>query len=108
VRKEVAEIQFGPLFEAGESAARLASLNQAINEVENALATLGKGSPWSPDLKVSDDFLSPVFEKFFASLGIPNVMDKKNFHVLASVVPRSLIDREVADVLDAIVKASAG
>jgi hypothetical protein len=35
-------------------------MEASIDEVEKAMATLGKGSPWSPDTKVSDDFLDPV------------------------------------------------
>lgn len=36
----------GPLFTEAEAAARLVAMRSAIAEVETALATLGKGSPW--------------------------------------------------------------
>ena len=41
------------------------SLEEQITKFESALATLGKESPWSPDIKVTDDFLNPLFCHFF-------------------------------------------
>ncbi|MEO6164580.1 MAG: AAA family ATPase, partial [Candidatus Binatia bacterium] len=66
------------------------------------------GSPWDANTKVSDDFLTPLFDKYFKKLGLPNVMAKKNFHELARLVPRAKIDTEVQDKLDAIVEAKRG
>lgn len=98
----------GPLFSPSETQRRLEAMNGAIAEVEQALATLGKGSPWDVNTKVSDDFLIPVFEKYFKKLRLPNVMAKKNFHELARHVPREKIDAEIGGNLDAIVKISQG
>jgi hypothetical protein len=78
-------------------------MQASIRQVENAMMTLGKGSPWSPDTKVSDDFLDPLFENFFRGLTLPNLMRKTDYHTLARFVPPDLIDREVAEVLDRIV-----
>ena len=64
--------------------------------------TLGKGSPWSVDVKVSDDFLTPLFEEYFGKLGLPNLMAKKNFYELADYVPEDQIDPEIGDKLEAI------
>ncbi len=41
-----------------------------MEEVKQALETLGKGSPWDINTKVSDDFLKPLFEKYFKKLGL--------------------------------------
>ena len=65
----------GPLFSNLWSPA----MEETIKEVENALQTLGKESPWSPDTKVSDDFLHPLFEAFFKKLGLENLMQKTNY-----------------------------
>jgi hypothetical protein len=81
-------------------------LETAVGEVEAAMATLGKGSPWSADTKVSDDFLDPLFERFFKKLGLPNLMRKTDYHSLARYVPRARIDPEVGEVLDRIVEVS--
>jgi len=70
------------------------------------MMTLGKGSPWSADTKVSDDFLMPVFVDFFRRLRLPNLMSKSDYHVLARHVPREEIDPEVAEVLDVVLALS--
>ena len=93
----------GPLFEAAHAESRRKVMRQTIAEMTNAMETLGRGSPWDKDTKVSDDFLIPLFRKFFKKLGHYNVMDKKNFHELARFVPKDKIDPEVKEKLDAIV-----
>ena len=90
----------GPLF----AAQWLSAMDEAITEVENALETLGKGSPWAPDTKVSDDFLHPLFDSFFNKLGLENLMRKTNYHTLVQYVPTELIDPEVSEVLDGILE----
>lgn len=77
-------------------------MKDAIQQVENALRTLGK-DPWGPDIKASEEFLEPLFKKFFESLNLPNLMNKTDYHVLAAFVPEQMIDPEVVQVLDAIV-----
>ena len=91
-----------PLLEHTHSSKWLDTMEQAIVEIEEAMAKLRKGSPWSPDTKVSDDFLDPLFETFFDKLGLRNMMRKTNYHELASYVPRERIDPEIIGVLDLI------
>ena len=81
-------------------------MEETIKEVENALQTLGKESPWSPDTKVSDDFLHPLFEAFFKKLGLENLMQKTNYHTLVQYVSSDAIDPEVSNVLDGILKVA--
>lgn len=96
----------GPLFKSAESNRRLKAMSESIREVQQALETLGKGSPWDPNTKVSDDFLTPLFEKYFKKMELPNVMAKKNFHVLAHLVPRDKLDPEIKEKLDAIAQVA--
>ena len=96
----------GPLFVVGEADRRLAAMREAIAAVEGALRTIGKGSPWDVDTKVSDDFLTPLFRAYFAKLGLPNLMNKKDFYELAQYVPQGEIDPEISEVLDAIVRVA--
>jgi energy-coupling factor transporter ATP-binding protein EcfA2 len=77
-------------------------MQECITEVSAALATLGKPDPFSPDIKVSDEFLTPLFSKFYSKLGKSNRLQKSDFHLLAEHVPASAIDPEVREVLDAI------
>ncbi len=96
----------GPLFAESEQTRRGAAMQQSIESVEAAMKTLGKGSPWDSSVKVSDDFLNPLFSDYFERLNLPNVMPKKSFHVLARYVPRDEIDPEITAKLDAIARVA--
>ena len=91
-----------PLFTGVEEKHRVTAMHEAIAEVSNAMATLGKGSPWSVDAKVSDEFLTPVFEVYFNKLGLPNLMNKSGFHNLVPYVHLDDIAPEVSAKLGAI------
>ena len=95
-----------PLLTGAEVDKRLTAMGEAIAEVGKALETLGKGSPWGEDVKASDEFLTPLFKTYFEKIGIPNLMDKKNFHALADHVPGDEIDPEIGEKLDAIARVA--
>jgi ABC-type transport system involved in cytochrome c biogenesis ATPase subunit len=92
----------GPLFSDAHVEERRQAMRESVSEVAKAMEVLQKGSPWSPDTKVSDDFLDPLFEAYFKRLKLPNLMRKTDYHVIASLVPRKLIDPECIEVLDQI------
>ena len=94
----------GPLFVPGEAERRVQAMRNAIEEIESALKALNKPSPWSDDVKASDDFLEPLFAAYFRRLGQPNAMAKNNFHLLVQYIPDDEIDPEIRDKLDAIVR----
>ena len=96
----------GPLFAIAEADRRVPAMREAIDEVRHAMETLDKGSPWSPDAKVSDDFLTPLFRTYFHRLDLPNLMSKKSFYELADHVPDDEIDAEVREKLDAIARVA--
>lgn len=81
-------------------------METAIEEVSAALSTLDKPGPWSSDVKASDDFLQPLFQKFYQNLSLPNVMRKTDYHTLAPYVSAATIDPEVIEVLDDIDRVS--
>jgi ABC-type lipoprotein export system ATPase subunit len=85
-----------------EQATRLAALEAAVAELTHALAITGKGSPWAPDFKVTDDFLDPLFKNYFDRLGTPQRVYKRDYHELADVIPADQIDPEVGRILDAL------
>ena len=101
-RASAAESEPKPLFTDAEVVKRSTAMGEAIEEVSTALETLGKESPWGDDVKASDEFLAPLFKKYFAKIGIPNLMNKKNFHELANHVPTDEIDSEIGEKLEAI------
>lgn len=97
----------GELSAQAEAQRCVDAMRTAIGEVEGALRTLGKPSPWEGDLKVSDEFLPAVFEKYHAALGLPDLMRKASYHLLAERIPVEQIDAEVVDKLNAIADCAA-
>ena len=95
-----------PLFSTAAQERRSAVMAESISELLRALETLAKGTPWSMDFKVSDDFLTPLFKAFFDRLDSHNPMSKKNFYELAEYVPDDEIDPEVAEKLEKIAEVA--
>ena len=96
----------GPLFDSAEAEMRVKAMKTSITEIETALDRLGMGSPWDGNIKVSDEFLTPLFKAYYEKLGIPNLMAKRNFYELAEYVPEDEIDEEIREKLDAIANIS--
>ena len=96
----------GPLFTETEKDMRLRAMREAIDEIEAALESLGKPSPWGADLKVSTEFLNPLFTAYFSKLDLPNLMPKGNFHQLVGHLSPAAIDAEVSEKLDAIARVA--
>jgi len=96
------QISEGPLFARQVADDREEAMRAAIAEVSAALQTLENLSPWSDDVKASDQVLVPVFRSYATKLDIFNEMAKKNFHQLVDHVPDDELDREIREKLDAI------
>jgi ABC-type taurine transport system ATPase subunit len=88
----------GPLF--GKPAEE--TMAEAIDEIAQALETLGRPSPTSADIKASDDFLDTLFDRFYRKMGMPNQMRKTDYHTLVPYVPREDVDPEIGEKLDRI------
>lgn len=85
-----------------------AHMHESIDEVCAALATLGRPDPFGPDIKASDDFLDPVFRKFFTKMGLPeSTMRKTDYHTLAPCLLRDAIDPDITEKLDAVVQIAS-
>jgi hypothetical protein len=75
---------------------------ESIGEIEAALAKTLKPGPWSAELKVSDEFLPPVFSEFARRSGIVRPPAKGEYHLLAAYLEPSEIHEEVVAKLDRI------
>ncbi len=91
------------LFGRAEIEQRERAMRAVIAEVTEALQTLDRPNPWSPEIKATDEFLDPLFKKYFQKLGLPLQLRKSDYHTLASLVPKENLDREITEKLDAIV-----
>ena len=93
------------LFGMAEARKREDLMRETIDELTSALGILGK-DPWSTDIKATDEFLDPLFERYFKKLGLTNLLRKSDYHVLAHLVPVDKIDKEIIEKLDTIVEVA--
>jgi energy-coupling factor transporter ATP-binding protein EcfA2 len=94
--------QADDLFAIAESHQREQAMRESIAEVSGALQTLGKGLAWSDDVKASDDFLDPVFRRFFEKLRLPLAFRKSDYYQLVRLLPPDQVPAEVIEKLELI------
>ncbi|MEN9677708.1 MAG: hypothetical protein RIS76_3604, partial [Verrucomicrobiota bacterium] len=94
------------LLDEVERQTRLRVLDECIPELTNALRLTKREDPWGPDIKVTDEFLDPLFRLYYERLGVPQQLFKRDYHGLADSIPREEIAPEVVDVLDSLLKAA--
>ena len=96
------------LFEMEQQSRQLTAMGEAVSEVTQALKIMSEREqdPFGPEVKASDEFLTPVFKRYFEKPKLPNLMQKTDFHVLADYVPLEKVDSEVTEKLDEIVAVS--
>ena len=94
------------LIEQAERKNRLATLEVCLDEITHALTITNKPDPWGPDIKVTDDFLDPLFKLFYERLGTPQQTFKRDYHGLADAIPVEEIAPDVAAMLDAILEVA--
>ncbi len=94
------------LFGVAERATRQQAMGKAIAEVTHLLE-IDEKSPWSPDVKATDEVLDRIFRIFFKEIVLPLSFRKRDYHLLADFLSKQHIDREVVEKLDAIVEIAA-
>jgi hypothetical protein len=96
----------GPLFDRTTGEKRRAVMEECVRDLVPPVALRNLADPWWIDTKASTDFLDRLFDAFFKRLGLPNLLLKTNYHVLARYVHPDQIDPEVIEKLDAILKVA--
>lgn len=94
------------LIEEAERKNRLAVLETCLKEITEALRLTNRPDPWGPDIKVTDEFLDPLFKLFYERLGTPQQIFKRDYHGLADAIPLGEIPAEVSEMFDAIVEVA--
>lgn len=95
------------LFGAVEAERRADTMVACIEELENALRITNKPSPWSADIKITDDFLDPLFKNYYERLGVPQLIYKRDYHNLAGFLEPAEIDGEIIEKLNAILEVAS-
>ena len=90
------------LCEAKEIHRRETAMKESIDEVTQALRTLRNIDPWSADIKATDNFLDPLFRRYYQKIGLPDLLRKTDYYVLARLLRPENIDPEIIARLDAI------
>lgn len=88
------------LIDQVERTRRLEVLEACVQDLVSALDITGRPDPWGPDIKVTDDFLDPLFERFFKKLGTPQQIFKRDYHGLADVIDLEHLSPEISTMLD--------
>ncbi len=90
------------LIDEAERKNRLDVLAECIEQLVSALKVTQKPDPWGEDIKITDDFLDPLFKNYYERLGISQQTYKRDYHGLADAIPIEEIPAEVIEILDAI------
>jgi len=90
------------LFGIAERGKRKQAMEKAIAEVTHLLE-IDEKSPWSSDVKATDEVLDRVFRVFFKEMELPLAFRKRDYHLLTGFLQKSQIAPEIAEKLDAIV-----
>ncbi|WP_301103384.1 ATP-binding protein [Propionivibrio sp.] len=90
------------LFGVTDRTIRQQAMEKAIAEVTHLLE-IDEKSPWSSDVKATDEVFDRVFRLFFKEIGLPLSFRKRDYHLLAGFLSKHQIDQEVVEKLDAIV-----
>lgn len=98
----VKDLRDDDLIDRSQKENRLEVLDEVVSELEGALRLTNVADPWGPDIKVTDQFLDPLFKNFFERLGTPQRIYKRDYHGLADCIPLKQLDPEIVDVLDAV------
>jgi hypothetical protein len=73
-----------------------------IQDLVPPVALRDPTNAWWSNTKVTDDFLDPLFQRFFQELHLSNLMRKTDYHSLAKYMSADAISQEVVEKLDAI------
>jgi len=94
------------LFAESERKQRIKAMDIAFEEVNKALKTFGKANLLPDELKVSDEFIEPLFRIYSEKMKIPISLRKSDFHKLVKYIPIDKIDAEIKEKLDLIYEVS--
>lgn len=97
----------GPLFGRAEAVRRRSIMERLVRENVPPAALDDPAHRFWLTTKASDDFLDVIFERYFQELGLRVLLGKTDYHRLAALVPRDLIDADVVAKLDIVASQAA-
>ena len=100
------DLRVNDLIDQAEGNRRKEILTACIQELVKALQVARRPDPWGPDIKVTDDFLDPLFENYFQRLGTPQQIFKRDYHGLADAIPLAQVASEISEKLDTLLNVA--
>lgn len=92
------------VFAEPEIKRRVGAMQECINDLVLPVALRDPNDRWWSDVKASDEFLDRLFASYFERLGMPNLMRKSGYYLLAEIMPQEAIAPEIVEKLDAIAR----
>ncbi len=89
------------LFGQAEIRHRREVMQKAIEDVTHLLE-IDEKSPWSNEVKATDEVLDRIFRIFFKELNLPLTFRKVDYYKLTDFIGKNNIDKEVIEKLDLI------
>jgi ABC-type taurine transport system ATPase subunit len=94
------------LFGAVEAEHRESVMKERIDRLVIKAALENPDDPWWRDVKASTDFLDRLFREYFSALGLPHLMSKGDYYRLAQLMPVRLVNAEIGQKLDAVLRVA--
>ncbi|MCS6835396.1 MAG: hypothetical protein NZ750_05185 [Anaerolineae bacterium] len=95
------------LFGLAQRQQRLEVMERVLSDQVPPVALRDPQNSYWVRTKISDQLLDPLFEAYFAALGLPNTFPKSDHHLLAGHLLPDEIAPEVVQALDRIAKTAA-
>jgi len=102
----ISDLSVDDLIDFAQVQSRQKLLGECMEELEKSLKTARRPNPWGADVKVTDEFLDPLFANYYERLAIPQQTFKRDYHGLAETIPLEQLDPEIREVLDDIFATS--
>lgn len=96
----------GPLFALAILDKGQAAMRECIEDLVPRAALRDRDDPWWSETKATGQFLDRLFDSFFKTMQIPNLMRKTDYHVLVRYVPEDQIAPEISTVLDMVLEVA--
>jgi energy-coupling factor transporter ATP-binding protein EcfA2 len=105
--EDLAEKNAGsPLFGASEKQRYREAMEQCVAERLPPAALRNPDDIFWQSVKITDQFLDPIFDAFFKKLKLPNLMRKTDYHRLADFMQPDEIHQDIRNALDIVARAA--
>jgi AAA15 family ATPase/GTPase len=81
---------------------KVSIMEDCIHEYTLPVALKDRSHIWWADTKLSDDYLTPIFESYYKKQNLPNLFPKGRYYELIKFLKKEEINTEISEMLDLI------